>query len=332
MKKFTADFETCVWLEDETFVWAWATCEIGNESNFNYGNTIESFIEYVKSQKSAQWYFHNLKFDGEFIINYLLENGFKWVEDKKDYQDNTFSTIISDLGQFYNIDVIFKKMNKKYIKASFFDSLKIIPFSVKDIAKSFNLPISKLEIDYMKPRKRNHKLTTQEIEYIKNDVTIVAMALKTLFDKGLTKMTSASNAISDYKKILGTNAFRHFFPELDIKIDEDIRSAYKGGFTYVNNLYKEKEVGSGVTLDVNSLYPSVMYEKELPFGEPVFFEGKYQEDKVRPLYIQRITCSFKIKENKIPTIQIKNNKFFFIGNEYLRSSNRTYSCINTYQY
>ena len=33
MKKFTADFETAVWLEDETWVWAWATCEIGNEEN-----------------------------------------------------------------------------------------------------------------------------------------------------------------------------------------------------------------------------------------------------------------------------------------------------------
>ena len=28
MKKFTGDFETATWLEDETFVWAWAVCEI----------------------------------------------------------------------------------------------------------------------------------------------------------------------------------------------------------------------------------------------------------------------------------------------------------------
>ena len=33
VKKFTADFETCVWCEDETWVWAWAICEIGNEEN-----------------------------------------------------------------------------------------------------------------------------------------------------------------------------------------------------------------------------------------------------------------------------------------------------------
>jgi hypothetical protein len=28
MKKYTGDFETATWFEDETWVWAWAVCEI----------------------------------------------------------------------------------------------------------------------------------------------------------------------------------------------------------------------------------------------------------------------------------------------------------------
>ena len=32
--------------------------------------------------------------------------------------------------------------------------------------------------------------------------------------------------------------------------------------------------------------------------EELFYKGKYKEDKVYPLYIQKITCCFKIKENK----------------------------------
>ena len=70
MKSFTADFETATWLEDETWVWAWATCEIGNEKNLIIDNNIDSFIEYCKLQKNSVFYFHNLKFDGEFIINW----------------------------------------------------------------------------------------------------------------------------------------------------------------------------------------------------------------------------------------------------------------------
>lgn len=321
MKRYTADFETCVWLEDETFVWAWAVCEIGNEEKVITGNSIEGFMDFVESQKNAIFYFHNLKFDSSFLLTYLIENGFEYIEDKKDIKDRTFTTIISDLGMFYALEIYFKKYNKKYIKATFYDSLKIIPMKVKDIAKSFNLPISKLEIDYKKPRPRNPELTQEEIDYIKNDVKIVAMALKTLFDKGLNKMTSASNALADYKKILGQNRFNHFFPCLDYEIDSDIRSAYKGGFTYVNPIYKEKEVSEGVVLDVNSLYPSILYEKDMPFGYPVFFEGRYQEDKTYPLYIQRITCVFDLKKNKIPCIQIKNSRYNFLANEYLTTTN-----------
>lgn len=59
--------------------------------------------------------------------------------------------------------------------------------------------------------------------------------------------------------------------------------------------------------------------QKLPIGEPIFFEGKYEPDKIYDLYIQSITCKFKIRKNKIPTIQIKNS-MYFKSNEYLTSS------------
>ena len=165
---------------------------------------------------------------------------------------------------------------------------------------------------------KGHILTQEETDYVKNDVVIVAKSLKYLFDMGLTKMTAGSNALSEYKQITRLNRFRSLYKPLNYEIDKDIRRAYRGGFTYCNPLYKNKEVGEGEVLDVNSLYPSVMYKEILPFGEPFFYEGEYQEDKVYPLYIQRLTCSFKIKEGKIPTIQIKHSRF--VDNEYLTDS------------
>lgn len=95
--------------------------------------------------------------------------------------------------------------------------------------------------------------------------------------------------------------------------------AISGGFTYLNPIFQNKILGKGIVLDVNSLYPSVMKECSLPFDFPLFFEGKYKYDKAYNLYIQRITCSFTLKENKIPTIQIKGN-LEFRGNEYLENS------------
>mgnify|MGYP002512467155 CR=1 FL=1 len=43
-----------------------------------------------------------------------------------------------------------------------------------------------------------------------------------------------------------------------------------------------------MVLDVNSLYPSVMYDSDLPFGTPIFFKGEYIEDEIYPLYTQMI--------------------------------------------
>ena len=321
MKNFTADFETCTWLEDETYVWAWAVCDIDNPDDIKIGTDLDSFMELCKSYKNSKGFFHNLKFDGNFIISWLLEHNFTLIKDKSEIRENTFQCIISDLGSFYQIMVYFNKSGKNIQKVTFIDSLKIINMPVKDIAKTFNLPISKLEIDYNQFREReNYQLTFNEREYIKNDVKIVALALKHLFDENLTKSTAAANALGYYKQITGKQKFEHFFPTLTVEEDKLIRPAYRGGFTYLNPIHKDKTVENVYILDVNSLYPSVLHDELLPFGEPVYFSGKYEKNELYPLYIQTLNCRFKIKKNKIPTIQIKEKNFFFASNEYIEDS------------
>ena len=220
-----------------------------------------------------------MKFDGEFIIYWLIQNNFEFIEDKKQRKDKSFTCLITDTGQFFSIEVYFeiKNKGKKVKKVTFYDSLKIIPFGVSKIAKSFNLPISKLELDYDTPRPRGYVLKDYEKDYITNDVKIMALALDTLFKQELTYMTAGSNALHDFKKTHTIWKFDRMFPQINKNIDEDLRKAYRGGFTYLNPIYKEKDVGSGVVLDVNSLYASVMYEKPMPIGEPIFFNGKYRK-------------------------------------------------------
>ena len=227
MKKFTADFETATWNPDNTWVWAWAVCEIGNEDNIIIDNSIDSFIDFCKKEKNATFYFHNLKFDGEFIIYWALTHGFTHVEKTEDIKENTFTTLISNFGQFYSITLYYKKGNKQVHKTTFIDSLKIINMSVNSIAKTYGLPISKLKIDYMEERAEGHILTEEERNYIKNDVLIVAKALNILFKENLIKMTAASNALADYKTTKKKSAFDHFFPQLNKNIDAEIRQSYR---------------------------------------------------------------------------------------------------------
>ncbi len=163
---YAADFETTTNPED-CRVWAWAVSEIGNKENFQYGNSIESFVEFMRNSNNSTFYFHNLKFDGEFIYAHLFKNGFHHVKHKDEETTNTFTTLISDMGQFFSTKIIFKKVGRRTKFAQLYDSLKILPFSVAEIAKAFDLPISKLELDYETDRPVGHVLTQHEIDYIK---------------------------------------------------------------------------------------------------------------------------------------------------------------------
>lgn len=302
-KLYTADFETTTDPND-CRVWAAGICSIDDNYNFQCGNNIDYFLNFAQHSDNSSFYFHNVKFDGEFIIYYLFKHGYKHITERKKLRAKTFTTLISDKGQFYSMEICFENNNKVKI----YDSLKILPFKVEEVAEAFNLPIAKQEIDYNEKREIGHELTQKETYYLRCDCEVIARALKILFDQGLTKMTQGSNALADYTKIIGQKNFKKWFP---IPLyDADIRQSYKGGFTYLNPKYKNVDLGEGIVLDVNSLYPSVMYYSELPYGEGIFFKGKYKDDSVYKLYIQMFKCSFEIKKDYLPTIQLKNNLAF----------------------
>ena len=330
MGSFVADFETTTNIED-CRVWAFAICEVGHKEDVIIGTTIDEFMEWnIKRKENDTVFFHNLKFDSQFIMNWLFKNGYEHTTEPEQKKSKTFNTLISDKGLFYQVEVIFEKKGKKVNKVIFQDSLKLIPLSVDSIAKSFKLPISKLKIDYDSHNNLpiGSPLTPEEEEYIKHDVQIVAHAIEYFYSQGLNKMTIGSCALSEYKKIIKKRNFDRYFPTP--KYHDDVKQSYRGGFTYLNPDYTEKDVGKGIVLDVNSLYPSVMYDNYLPFGTPIYFNGKYEHDPIYPIYTQMIRCQFELKEGKIPTIQIKYG-YSFRANEYLTTSGDTevVLCLNS---
>ena len=332
MGTFVADFETTTNLED-CRVWAYALCEVGNESNTIVGTTIDDFMKWCKdSKENHKIFFHNLKFDGQFIMSYLFRNGYVHTTEQEDRATNTFNTLITNDGLYYQIEVIFVKKGKRVNKVTFQDSLKLIPLSVDEIAKAFKMDICKLKIDYSSHNNLpiGSSLTFDEEEYIKHDVKIVARAIDYFYSQGLNKMTIGSCALNEYKELIFKKNFKRYFPLPKVDYHNDVKQSYRGGFTYLNPKFKEKTVGKGLVLDVNSLYPSVMYDSLLPFGIPIFFKGKYEYDNIYPLYTQMIRCSFKLKKGKIPTIQIKHC-YDFVSNEYLESSNdlEVVLCLNS---
>lgn len=314
-QQIVADFETTTTPEDVR-VWGVCAVDIKTLETVHLGNSIDSFIEWL-SDKNTKCFFHNLKFDSEFIISWLLSHGYKHNESHK---PKTFETLITDEGAFYSVTVYFAKENKKYKKVVFQDSLKKLPFKVSVIANAFELEDKKLEIDYNAPRPVGHILTPEEEEYIVHDCRIVAAALQIQMSEGLKKMTNASDAMFFYKSTIGKNRFDQWFPVLPVELDSQLRAAYKGGYVYLKPEYRGRRGLQGITLDVNSLYPWTMYACKLPFGYPMYFEGEPVPDEDYPLFIVKLWCSFELKPEHIPTIQLKNNRAF-IETEYLTTSN-----------
>ncbi|WP_400250150.1 DNA polymerase [Methanomethylophilus alvi] len=318
-RSYTADFETTTDPND-CRVWAVATCEIDDScNNIERGTSVEWFMDWCKRHAQCNVYFHNLAFDGAFIMDWLERNGWLWVPDRKSVCDHSYTTVISDANQVYCIELYFTPV----FHVKILDSLKIIPLSVAAMAKAYNLPILKGSIDYTAHREVGHELTDEEIAYIDNDVRIVAMAMSHFLSEGLNKMTAGSNALSDYRSGMGgKKGFRRWFPALSDEEDEFIRGAYRGGFTYVAPRYQGKRLGEGIVFDVNSLYPSVMYGcsgERLPYGIPERFEGAPKPTEAFDLWVAQVTCSFRLRENHIPCIQLKGN-FRFSQTEYLERS------------
>ena len=305
MKRYSCDFETTTDPNDLR-VWAWGVVDI-DTLEFICGTDIALFFQFMKRNRGA-YYFHNLKFDGEFLLSFAMRKiGMTY---SKEHDENTFDCVISAVGQFYKLEFTFKRYDTYRLSACVYDSLKKLPFSVKVIADAFHLPIKKGEIDYRKYRPIGYKPTTLEWDYLRTDCEIVARALKIQFDEGLTHMTIGSDALNTFISMIQSKTFENLFPVLPIEIDSDIRRALRGGYTYVNRKFQNQVVGCGQVYDVNSMYPWAMHECLMPYGIPQFFEGEYEPDSQYPLYIQHVMIDVKIKEGHLPTIQIKNNRFY----------------------
>lgn len=308
---FVADFETTTTPED-CRVWAWGMVMIGHEDFFQWGIDIESFIAHCEKMDGEKIYFHNIKFDAEFLLHYFLSNNFKHTT-RKTLNNLELQTLISDMGQFYSMRVKFA--NGSIV--TFWDSLKLIPLKVAQIPKAFDIADLKGDIDYNKYRPVGYIPDDNELSYLKNDVVIVSKALNIMFSQGLTKLTQAGCALKEFKSKFSKKEYERLFPQLNN--DAYIRKSYKGGYVFLNPIYASVDLEKVNIFDVNSLYPSVMYNKPMPIGRPVYYKGEYKEDKFFPLFVQRFRCCFELKKDKLPTLQIKNN-LRFCSTEYLYSS------------
>lgn len=348
MLMYACDLETYVSKnpseQESTWVWSSSGAEINGTDIFLHHDLRETFRYFTNMRKNIKIFYHNLKFDGAFWLDFLLKDlkleqaykdGIGWLT-TKDMRQNSFKYLISDIGQWYSITI--KTFYEKTIEI--IDSLKLIPFTLKQAGSAFKTKHQKLEMEYTGYRGKDHIFTVEERKYIINDVLCLKECLEFMFAAGHEKMTIGGNCMEEYKKKFLAPIFydeiKKFYPDhyqietpfyiTDFEnVGEYIRKAYKGGWCYLRPEKANKIFTNGATFDVNSLYPSMMHSSSgnfYPIGKPIFWKGNYipqEAQQERKYYFVRFKCRFYLKENYLPTIQIKNNPLYK-STEYLTTS------------
>lgn len=316
LSQICADFETTTDPED-CRVWSWGVYEIGGGASY-WGKSIAAFFRFCAREQVEKCFFHNLQFDGKFIVDYLLKSGYAHTKERRP-RGMEFSTLVSDKGQFYQIVV----SSATGWTMTIWDSLKLFPLSVAGIGSAYfpdDAELAKGDIDYDTPRPVGYDPTAEELDYLARDVSIVGRAIEIGYSQGLTKMTIGANALRDYKERVTTKLFKKWFPLLPPDVDAFVRASYRGGFTYAAEKWRGVVSGAGISVDYNSMYPSVMDSDYLyPVGYPEPFEGRYEPDEVKPLFVQMLTVEFSVKPDALPMIQVRGTGFYG-NNEYVKET------------
>jgi len=254
-------------------------------------------------------YFHNLKFDGSFLVDYAVRNGILKE-----------CLIDGNSGMWYFVKV------QLDIVCEFRDTLKKFPqSSINDIARIFNIQGKTDKPDFEKYRPNNYKPTKEEIEYCKQDSHIIAVAMKHELDKGNTSLTLATDCFKDLKSRI---IYDKWYPRIDVKIDTWLRPALRGGYTYLKPEYKGIEINDIWVHDENSEYPYVTSYKPLPYWLPF----QVEEPEPEQLYVVKFKSEFELRKGFVPTIELKYN-FRYGHTEYVtESKGETEICLTSVDY
>ncbi len=356
-KVYAADFETVTYPgQTTTAVWLAGFVELYTEEPFVCGN-IRTFIDTIcHLGHHVVMYFHNLKFDGSFILDYLIRRtDWKQAYDEetnrflkpRDMPHKSFTYSINDMGQWYRITLKYRNCH-----IEFRDSFKLLPMALRKLAKDFRTKHQKLDMQYKGMRYPDCPVKPNEMEYFKGDLYVLKEALEVCYNQGHTKLTIGSCCMEEFKRGYPKYLYKSLFPNLykvelnpdrynALNVGEYIRKCYAGAWCYAVKGKAGRVLENGITCDVNSLYPYVMGSWSgniYPTGEPHPWFGNYIPEDIDDGYLHpkelkgqwygyyyyvTVKCRFKLKEGALPWIHIRNN-MYYSSKENLTSSYPNY--------
>lgn len=238
--------------------------------------------ENIPIKNVAVW-IYNFSFEWSFILPVLIQQGFKFKE-KIDVDDEYVYNSVSTktCSSVWTAQI---KFGKKSGIVNFRDLSKIYGGGLGKVAKAFNLPTQKGEIDYTLNRLHNHIITEEEKHYCFNDTRIIIDILLKMIEKNDKEFFNAvSMASYSMKKMIKIGypratkpykCFREDYPELDDKETEFLRKGVGGGITYAPGRWQFKDIKHDILhIDAHQMHPTQAYYKTFPYGKGEYFVGK----------------------------------------------------------
>lgn len=245
--------------------------------------------------------FHNLKFDGSFIVPWLFRNGWKATKDKP--QPGEFSALVDERNNWYSIKV---QVNKKR-HVLFWDTLKLWPMKLEYLPRVYHTPTQKVKEPqefYEKFRPEGYVPDERDMEYFIPDLMVVAETLiEHIKREGLRfKKTQASQAFANFEEFFP--AWKRRCPPLSVELDELIRPAYVGGMAYVPPTYAGIDHYDIGVFDINQSYPYQWASKPMPYGVPEI-ENNPTAPKMNKFWVAELHAIFRVKEWHMPCVSMK---------------------------
>lgn len=313
---YVADFETCdadksFKIDDKTGeeikeqrVWlaGFKNLETGESSYFN---NLDDFMKTVLARgdnMNTEYAFHNLKYDGSYIIPWLFQNDYTVSLDKP--QPKEFSVLVDDRNAWYSITIQVTKRRKVLI----WDSLKLFPTALEYLPDIYSTPTHKIIEDqdwYKEKRPVGYQPNDRDMHYFKNDLQVPFEALNKhieMFDLRFKK-TQASQSFYNFTESF--KAWKWRFPALTTEQDTAIRTSYWGGISYVPKDKAGLDFFNVGVFDINSSYPHKAAEKKLPYGNCVAEYGEGYHPDMSKFWVAEALVEFKLKEGCLPCIPSK---------------------------
>lgn len=269
-------------------------------------NNLDDFMTAIVSRgtnQNTEYAFHNLKFDGSYIVPWLFKNDYTVSTSKP--HPGQFSILVDDRNNWYTITIQVTKRRKVLI----WDSAKLFPRPLAYLHEVYGTPTKKLHEDqtfYTKPRPLGYIPDEEDHRYFENDLQVPAETLRRHIElHGIRfKKTQASQSFYNFEQMFKAWKFR--FPALGNELDDFIRQAYWGGISYVPKDKAGKDHYDIGVEDINSSYPDKAANKKLPYG-PVLKEfGEGEHPDMSKFWITDALVSFKLKPHCLPCIPSKS--------------------------